>query len=372
MANNGNWIYGIVGFDDVMTVLGVPTTDVISLCVAENINKWSLRKPYSIPFGASRLRQLTDDDVNGCNGGFYIPSFNSLSEAYTEAKNNKDALWVYDKPTGGMASPYVIGDFLDYRHDSENWFKATVQRETAADLPAVIEWDDGGEMLVRSQDFDTLSSPKDLVAVIGGSTPQAIIKVCDLSLSGVNTEIKIPSGGLEDGTYTVIPMLVDSNDSVEAGAVAPQEAYNRWFPLPLPVYPTIKVDKSVIYLDYFDGITYDITGTVVWADDTHVSSLNAAISISRAQETVVARPLEFKAEIYIKGVYNGSSSYEDSLIATWSGTINNGQTVTKNVSASNFEILSKDGNVKLLLEITLTDSLFPDRDQSRTEDFDIY
>ena len=81
------------------TTLGTSSRDVGTLCTHSAINKWSRYKP-----------------VNGeylhptC--GFIIP--------YTTNQRPTDlrqTTWTYDKPQGGVQSPYRLGDFRQYDHN---------------------------------------------------------------------------------------------------------------------------------------------------------------------------------------------------------------------------------------------------------------
>lgn len=358
MANNGTTITAPVSVTDIMTVLAEQHTDINSLCTSVKINKWSWRKPFSIPYGPSRLLPLTEDDVCGCDAGFNIPEYTSLTAAWNNAIAMKDELWEYEKPSGGVNSPYVQGDFSGYDHAAANWFDATTERATAMkDIYASITWNDEGEALGRSLGLASLVEPaKDLVAVIGDTQAKFAIKIGILSDPGSIMPIHIAAADLDNGTYTVVPMLVDFNGTVSPGEVlSPSVAadrYSRWFPLPLTAYPAINIDKDSYYFDYFDGVSFDISGSVM-TDNDDLTTIAATLTMQRAQNTAVDEPLQFSIDIYLPPVYENNGANNNKKIAQWNGTISKGETLTKALNASNLEFVAlKDGVMPLRLEMT--------------------
>lgn len=358
MANNGTTITDPVLVTDIMTVLADPHTDIESLCKSEKINKWSWKKPFSLPFNSARLLHLTDSVICGCNAGFSIPEYTSLTAAWNNAIAMKDELWEYVRPTGGANSPYLQGDFSGYDHAAANWFDATTERATAMkDIDASITWNDEGQALGRSLGLASLVNPeKDLVAVIGDTQAKFVIKIGILSDPGAIMPIHIAAADLDNGTYTVVPMLVDTNGTVSPGEVlspyVAADRYSRWFPLPLTAYPAINIDKDSYYFDYFDGVSFDISGSVT--DNGGLTSIAATLTMQRAQNTVVDEPLKFSIDIYLlppvieNGVVN-----DNKKIAQWNGTISKGEILTKALIASDLYFLAlKDDAIPFKLEMT--------------------
>lgn len=76
--------------------LGVSTRDVGQLCIHPYVNEWSPYKPISS--GAITLNEAFREQVSG-----FLIIGRYLS---------------YNKPTGGAGSPYRIGDFRGYEHNS--------------------------------------------------------------------------------------------------------------------------------------------------------------------------------------------------------------------------------------------------------------
>ncbi len=83
--------------------LGTSSRDVGTLCTHPNINKWSKRKPFrdSVLVQTDPYWWRRSNISDNIRSGFYIP-------------NGVDQVWSYFKPTGGVNSPYRLGDFRGY------------------------------------------------------------------------------------------------------------------------------------------------------------------------------------------------------------------------------------------------------------------
>lgn len=86
--------------------LGASTNDVGQLCIHPNINKWSKNKPIS----SNKLTGLTSADRLGSDYGLVPPT---TQTNYTPVYSQN---WIYNIPTGGVNSPYRLGDFIGYEH----------------------------------------------------------------------------------------------------------------------------------------------------------------------------------------------------------------------------------------------------------------
>ena len=87
----------------VANTIGVGSNDVGTLCTSSKINKWSKWKPVNY----SSNNSLTIDQLKETNFGFNIVTNTNL---------DSPTGWSYVKPTGGMTSPYRLGDFRGYNH----------------------------------------------------------------------------------------------------------------------------------------------------------------------------------------------------------------------------------------------------------------
>lgn len=86
-------------YDDFGAIIGY-STDVGTLCKSAKVNKWSRYKPV-------------DGAWPGITLGFEIASTNATKPAKSHFTQ-----WVYKPPTGGSTSPFRLGDFRGYDHDS--------------------------------------------------------------------------------------------------------------------------------------------------------------------------------------------------------------------------------------------------------------
>ena len=91
------------------TLLGISHggfgADVGTLCTHPAINKWSKWKPVKLP----QIDGVDETQLKAINYGLTFPRTNVFNVIATQK-------WTYDKPTGGAASPYRLGDFRQYHH----------------------------------------------------------------------------------------------------------------------------------------------------------------------------------------------------------------------------------------------------------------
>ncbi len=111
--------YGIEP-SDVSAVLGVASMEVGTLCTSDKINRWAIYKPLQYK-GISKLTLAQRMEKNM---GLSPASVTRLKDAYGVAKASLEAIeseireWSYAKPMGGSTSPYRLGDFDGYDHES--------------------------------------------------------------------------------------------------------------------------------------------------------------------------------------------------------------------------------------------------------------
>lgn len=90
----------------VKTAIGAGSNDVGQLCIHPNVNKWSKNKPIS----SNKLTGLTSADRLGSDYGL-VPPPTQMNYTPVYSQN-----WIYNRPTGGVNSPYRLGDFRGYEH----------------------------------------------------------------------------------------------------------------------------------------------------------------------------------------------------------------------------------------------------------------
>lgn len=77
------------------------------------INHWSFRKPYATDLDMFKLTdaQIKSSDVNCGLKPYQIAAYTNLPSKMDGGMNG----WIYERPTGGAASPYRLGDYVGYR-----------------------------------------------------------------------------------------------------------------------------------------------------------------------------------------------------------------------------------------------------------------
>jgi len=112
--------YG-VSTDDVASVLGVASHDVGTLCTSASINRWAIYKPISF----RSLTSPTLEERKSKNMGLAVIGIDALKDtgigvAKVSVEEAEKIIreWDYDRPLGGANSPYRLGDFNGYDHES--------------------------------------------------------------------------------------------------------------------------------------------------------------------------------------------------------------------------------------------------------------
>ena len=98
-----------VSFNNVQTALSTSENRLKYLCTASSINKWSKHKPTHCA-GIT----ISETDLTNADYSFNIQTIKS--DIPLTASNN---IWGYVKPSGGVASPYRLGDFRLYNHSAQ-------------------------------------------------------------------------------------------------------------------------------------------------------------------------------------------------------------------------------------------------------------
>lgn len=97
----------------VKQAIGSGSNDVGTLCTHPNINKWSKWKPVSF----NKPSGITLTELQSIKFGMVLITSNTPSNLLSAINNNGYDV-KYQKPTGGASSPYRLGDFRNYHHDS--------------------------------------------------------------------------------------------------------------------------------------------------------------------------------------------------------------------------------------------------------------
>ncbi len=100
---------------DVQQVLNVSSNDVGTLCVSNNINKYSKYKPVRW----NTISQVSLNDLHTLHYGIYVDADIDISVG------EQNPYWQYQRPRGGgYSEPYRLADFSGYNHNAENPMRA--------------------------------------------------------------------------------------------------------------------------------------------------------------------------------------------------------------------------------------------------------
>lgn len=127
MSVLNNKINAPVGVGDVKQILGEPSNDVGTLCMSNNINKWSKHKPVRSETISPDYSDKTEwerhfytYDVSERPNRFYGMDVTISNDGNDRADDLYDERycqnWEYARPLGGSRSPYRLGDFEGYFH----------------------------------------------------------------------------------------------------------------------------------------------------------------------------------------------------------------------------------------------------------------
>lgn len=103
----------------VRTALGENTNDLGNLCKSSRVSQWSFNKPVDSP----KLTLNHPQDWYAVNDGFAINTYNDPFDLLEDFLRGIGNCWDYEKPSGGSASPYRLGDFRNYNSTAGMWFQ---------------------------------------------------------------------------------------------------------------------------------------------------------------------------------------------------------------------------------------------------------
>lgn len=118
------------------TTLGSGSRDVGALCTHPNINKWARFKPIA----SGKPFNLQESDFVDAKYGLEVETFSTLplltSSYLAGTAETAKYMW---KPTGGVNSPYRLGDFRGYDSDSQPPFSVDIaQMQSIRELGDIV------------------------------------------------------------------------------------------------------------------------------------------------------------------------------------------------------------------------------------------
>ena len=161
MSVSNGIISAPVSIDNVKNILAESSNDLATLCKSDNINKWARYKPIKhnclfkpteaqrkeVNYGISNipyyrlLGVMTQDVINTS-----MQNATNISTLDTRIEP-----WHYQKPIGGYASPYRLGDFDGYFANASAPIGAITETEINSSLSGKVS-------VVFNKNTDTVSS----------------------------------------------------------------------------------------------------------------------------------------------------------------------------------------------------------------------
>lgn len=145
MAYDNGIVTKPVNTSDVCSAIGEDKHRIGYLCVSGNINIYSKHKPMRF----ATLSELTTANKKSAKFGYRIPTrvqgttimnyfiASSAPSAWTPSSSDAPYVlmkngWWYERPQGGETSPYRLGDFNGYNHNTNNreYFCRVMQKDT--------------------------------------------------------------------------------------------------------------------------------------------------------------------------------------------------------------------------------------------------
>lgn len=109
---------GGVSTQEVSACLGVSTQDIGTLCTSPKISMWSRHKPVKLP----GLGPVSNAQKRAINYGLKLPlAAQGAISHFKDVIGHSEYAWTYDRPIGGLESPYRLADFVSIDNPGEGY-----------------------------------------------------------------------------------------------------------------------------------------------------------------------------------------------------------------------------------------------------------
>lgn len=338
------------------------TNDVISFFDSRaKINENSRYKPVSY----GKDFDITDADYYAVNWGFTIPTYAN----YPAMKNavSKGETWTYNRPYGGSASPYRLGDYRRYDTDAQVPFKMEASNGSGVYLDNTLRLTFSEDVtdIVKWAKFDSYQGTSIQYLNCGVYVPEigyyyALtdtnqgLTMNDLDWEKIN--ITIPSNLFKANTTYTAYFVLTTFDGANGGRnwYLPSETdYGSWWLMKKGAEVKFNVVSAPNPLDYINTEGYG-NGTYTYADGYYsITGVSLSISVS-ASSSLGSTTGTLSVDIVIPNHYNGGTTVSSKSIASFSlSNVTSGFSTTKNISASSFNLLtSKEDSVNANMVLT--------------------
>lgn len=177
-----------VSVKEIKEILGVSANSIAELCRNERVNMFSRHKPViypKIPKGEEYFKSIHN------NFGIVVPE---------RGINVAEHGWTYERPSGGINSPYRINDFRGYNHNAEPVLKRLETEytvEIVRDPVLHVNFTANGEISVNEILLNYIAQDDEaLINNLGGLCIVADILQDGKIIDVIKTNNTIGSGGL--------------------------------------------------------------------------------------------------------------------------------------------------------------------------------
>lgn len=238
-----------VSIDDVKQALGESSNDLATLCKSENINMWAKYKPtcYPSPFPDNWYK------ARDGNYGISVPNYSNLESLYNayfiDGDKNHDNGYSYERPSGGSAEPYRLGDFRGYNNKATSsiyGFHVTVRATSNSGVSGScgfrVDPPTGEDNRVNLGDIGITKDCYFGFALFKEGKP-VYFRTESNPVSNGNFQVQIGGNGssLATGTYVAIPFLstakYDNSDR-------PNFVVGSWYPIPTTVPNKVIIETT--------------------------------------------------------------------------------------------------------------------------------
>ena len=300
MAYDNGIVTKPVNTSDVCSAIGEDKHRVGYLCVSGNINIYSKHKPMRF----ATLSELTTANKKSAKYGYRIPTsvqgttimnyFTAASTPSAWTPSSSDAPyvlmkngWWYERPQGGETSPYRLGDFNGYNHNTNNreYFCRVMQAETLASDGVYYGFDvdivdfsvnpnegelfGAGEYVLCVAAVKIVSGSADLNTVkfktgpyyLNGTKQDWIVHFTDEDVNAIFGT----TGTRWDLCFMAVPInsaTVTDPDSPNVGQVKPYQNYDSTDTTETTYYPRFTLNCIPIPVDKI-RVTYDVPPVVI-------------------------------------------------------------------------------------------------------------
>lgn len=247
MSVSDGKIVAPVSIDDVKSVLGESSDDLATLCKSSKINVWAKYKPtcYPSPFPDNWYK------ARDGNYGISVPSYNTLESLYNayfiDGDENHDNGYSYERPSGGSAEPYRLGDFRGYNSRATSpisSFLATARATSNSGVSGSCEFriSVGEDDRVNLGDIDITKDCYFGFALFQKGKP-VYFRTESNTVSNGSFLVQIGGRGsnLATGTYVAIPFL--STAKYDTSDI-PNFVVGSWHPIPTAVPNNVIIETT--------------------------------------------------------------------------------------------------------------------------------